>query len=165
WKQQQKQRAIRDKRLAEQMEDEENRENALRDIELRIEDIERSFNTTFHELDFARKLYLIENSIYGVDIQPIACQIAKLRFFISLIVDQKIDRAARNSGVRPLPNLETRIVAADALTPIERVEKHQYVLGADQVKKLREGLELVRHENFNAKTPERKANYQSKDAQ
>jgi adenine-specific DNA-methyltransferase len=165
WKQQQKQRAVRDGRLAEQMEDDENRENALRDIELRIEDIERSFNTRFHELDFARKLYLIENSIYGVDIQPIACQIAKLRFFISLIVDQKIDRAAKNCGVRPLPNLETRIVAADALTPIERVEKHQYVLGADQVRRLRDSLELVRHEHFNARSPEKKAACRNKDAQ
>ena len=34
--------------------------------------------------DFGRKLYLIQNSIYGVDIQPVATQIAKLRFFISL---------------------------------------------------------------------------------
>ena len=33
--------------------------------------------------DFGRKLYLIQNSIFGVDIQPIATQIAKLRFFIS----------------------------------------------------------------------------------
>jgi adenine-specific DNA-methyltransferase len=165
WKEQQKQRAIRDKDLAEKMEDEENRENALHDIEARIEDIERSFNTRFHDLDFARKLYLIENSIYGVDIQPIACQIAKLRFFIALIVDQKVDRAARNSGVRPLPNLETRIVAADALTPIEGVEQHQYVLGADQVRKLRESLELVRHEHFNARTPEKKAKCRTKDAE
>ncbi|MBK8500454.1 MAG: hypothetical protein IPL52_16945, partial [Flavobacteriales bacterium] len=31
---------------------------------------------------YGRKLYLIENCIYGVDIQPIAVQIAKLRFFI-----------------------------------------------------------------------------------
>src|SRR5690606_19555688 len=51
-----------------------------------IEDIEKSF--TDNELDYGRKLYLIENCIYGVDIQPIAVQIAKLRFFISLVVDQ-----------------------------------------------------------------------------
>jgi len=143
----------------------ENRENALRDIELRIEDIERSFNTKFHELDFARKLYLIENSIYGVDIQPIACQIAKLRFFIALIVDQRVDRTVKNSGVRPLPNLETRIVAADVLTPVEKIEQHQYVLGADQVKKLRESLALVRHEHFNARTPEKKAKCRARDSE
>ncbi len=164
WKEQQRQRAIRDRSLAEQMEDEENREQALRNIEMRIADIEKSFNTRFHDLDFARKLYLIENSIYGVDIQPIACQIAKLRFFIALIVDQRVDRSLPNSGVRPLPNLETRIVAADALMPVERVEKHQMVLGVDAVKNLRESLDLVRHEHFNARTPDRKAKCRAKDA-
>ena len=34
----------------------------------------------YRDSDFGRKLYLIQNSIFGVDIQPIACQIAKLRF-------------------------------------------------------------------------------------
>ena len=42
--------------------------------------------------DYGRKLYLIEKCIYGVDIQQIAVEIAKLRFFISLLVDEKIDR-------------------------------------------------------------------------
>ncbi|MFN9821258.1 MAG: hypothetical protein ACK56K_11245, partial [Akkermansiaceae bacterium] len=37
--------------------------------------------------DYGRKLYLIENCLYGVDIQPIAIQITKLRFFISLVCD------------------------------------------------------------------------------
>src|SRR5262249_825397 len=123
WKEQQRARAEQDRELAERMQDEVNRENALRDVEARIADIERSFDTQFHELDFARKLYLVENCIYGVDIQPIACQIAKLRFFISLIVDQKVDPNAQNFGVRPLPNLETKIVAADTLVglPVEGV--------------------------------------------
>jgi hypothetical protein len=34
------------------------------------------------------KLHLIENCIYGIDIQPIAVQIAKLRFFVSLVCEQ-----------------------------------------------------------------------------
>ncbi len=44
-----------------------------------LDDIEQTFGA--NELDYGRKLYLIENCIYGVDIQPIAVQIAKLRFF------------------------------------------------------------------------------------
>ena len=43
----------------------------------------------YRDSDFGRKLYLIQNSIFGVDIQPIACQIAKLRFFISLAIEQQ----------------------------------------------------------------------------
>ena len=61
----------------------------------------------YRESDFGRKLYLIQNSIYGVDIQPVATQIAKLRFFISLAIEQRPDSRADNLGIRPLPNLET----------------------------------------------------------
>jgi len=70
--------------------------------------------------DYGRKLFLIENCIYGVDIQPIAVQIAKLRFFISLVVDQKTNAKKQNLGIRPLPNLETKFVAANTLIGIQR---------------------------------------------
>src|SRR5258708_25607427 len=78
-----------------------------------LADIEQTF--TGNELDYGRKLYLIENCIYGVDIQPIAVQISKLRFFISLVVDQKVNVQAANLGIRPLPNLEPGFVAVNLL--------------------------------------------------
>ena len=127
----------------------------------RIADIERSFDTQFHALDFARKLFLIENSIFGVDIQPIATQIAKLRFFISLIVDQKVDLNGVNLGVRPLPNLETRLVAADTLIPIEKAENHLFSKDIDQ---LRAELSAIRHEHFNARSPSAKRKWREADA-
>jgi len=77
-------------------------DSALRDQ--LIADIEAAFEN--NELDYGRKLYLIENCIYGVDIQPIAVQIAKLRFFISLVVDQKKQPGKENLGIRSLPNLD-----------------------------------------------------------
>jgi hypothetical protein len=83
-----------------------------------LADIEESFNA--NELDYGRKLYLIENCIYGVDIQPIAVQISKLRFFVSLVVEQAINQRAENRGIRPLPNLETKFVAANTLIGVER---------------------------------------------
>lgn len=86
----------------------------------RLEDIENAFNQNVNDPDYARKLYLIEHCIYGVDIQPIAVQISKLRFFISLVVDQKpINDATHNFGIRPLPNLESKFVAANTLIPAE----------------------------------------------
>lgn len=127
----------------------------------RIADIEKSFDTRFHALDFARKLYLIENSIYGVDIQPIATQIAKLRFFISLVVDQKVDAQADNLGVRPLPNLETRLVAADTLIPIEKAESDLF---SSEIDKLRAELAGIRHEHFNARSPATKRKWRDADA-
>lgn len=158
WKRRQREAALRDRQRAEAMEETESRETAIRGVETRLEDIEKSFDTTFHDLDYARKLYLIENSIFGVDIQPIACQIAKLRFFISLLVDQKSDKY-----LRPLPNLETRIVAADTLIPVEKVKGYQLFLGADQVERLRESLRSVRHQHFNARTPEAKQRFKERD--
>ena len=89
----------------------ETRDKEERDAEL----LEISKTFELYSDDFGRKLYLIQNSIYGVDIQAIACQIAKLRFFISLAIEQEPDPASPNSGIRPLPNLETRFVAADTL--------------------------------------------------
>ena len=126
----------------------------------RIADIEKSFDTRFHALDFARKLYLVENCIYGVDIQPIATQIAKLRFFISLVVDQKVDSKAPNHGVRPLPNLETRLVAADTLVPIDKEESNLF---SGEIDKLRAELAIIRHEHFNARSPVTKRKWREAD--
>ena len=66
--------------------------------------------------DYLRKLGVIQQSIYGVDIQPIAIQIAKLRFFISLLVDQDIKGNRENNfGLQPLPNLDFKLVSANTL--------------------------------------------------
>ena len=67
--------------------------------------------------EYDTKMHLIENCLYGVDIQNIAVQISKLRFFISLICEQEpdFDDKTGNYGIKPLPNLETRFVAANSL--------------------------------------------------
>ena len=96
------------------------------DRETRIEEAEAALAKLEHDFsdankpDYARKLYLIDKCLFGVDIQPIAVQIAKLRFFISLVVSQNIDRTRDNANITALPNLETKLVAADSLIPIER---------------------------------------------
>lgn len=87
----------------------------------RIREIENAFDSRVDN-DYGRKLYLIRNSIFGVDIQPMAVHIAKLRFFISLIVEQKKDetKPEDNFGILPLPNLETKFVAANSLLHLYR---------------------------------------------
>ena len=71
--------------------------------------------------DYARKLYLIENCLFGVDIQPIAIQIAKLRFFIALAIEQKgNDNPDDNFGIRPLPNLGNQTCRRQHPARIER---------------------------------------------
>jgi adenine-specific DNA-methyltransferase len=110
--------------------------------------------------DYGRKLYLIENCLYGVDIQSIACQIAKLRFFIALIVDQTIDSDDTNYGILPLPNLETKIVAADTLLGFQRGQLH---LVAEDVRKLESQLKHVRHDYFTARRYKDKKTLRNRD--
>ena len=65
--------------------------------------------------NYGRKLFLIQKCIYGVDIQQIAVEIAKLRFFISLLVDEEIDKEKANWGIEPLPNLDFKIMQGNSL--------------------------------------------------
>ena len=125
-----------------------------------IHDIEQVF--TANELDYGRKLYLIENCIYGVDIQPIAVQIAKLRFFISLVVDQRVNPNAENLGILALPNLETRFVAANTLIGIDRPQ--QLAFRNSRIDELERELARVREAHFTAKTPATKRKYRERDA-
>ena len=53
------------------------------------------------------KLNIIQNSIYGVDIEKGAVDIARLRFWLSLIIDEELPK--------PLPNLDYKIVVGDSL--------------------------------------------------
>ena len=126
-----------------------------------IADIERSFDESVNRPDYARKLYLIENCIYGVDIQPIAIQISKLRFFISLVVDQKAnDNPAENFGIRPLPNLEAKFVAANTLIGLDK--KDSSLFDTPEILAKKEELKIAKHKIFGAKTVRTKRKY--KDA-
>ena len=63
--------------------------------------------------DFKREC--IENSLYGVDIETGAVEIAKLRLWLSLIVDEN-----NIEQIKPLPNLDYRIVGGDSLMGIDK---------------------------------------------
>lgn len=125
-----------------------------------IADIERSFDESINRPDYARKLYLIENCIYGVDIQPIAIQISKLRFFISLVVDQNTNAdPTDNFGVRPLPNLEAKFVAANTL--IGLVKKDASLFDSAEIKAKENELKIAKHKIFGAKTVRTKRKYKN----
>ena len=129
--------------------------------EEKLKEINNAFDQRVNDPDYARKLYLIENCIYGVDIQPIATQISKLRFFISLVVDQKSNtKAAENFGIRPLPNLETKFVTANTLIGIN---KEANLFTTDKVKDLEKQLKHIRHKLFSARTKDTKLKYRQKD--
>ena len=102
----------------------------------------------YRDSDFGRKLYLIQNSIFGVDIQSVACQIVKLRFFISLAIEQEPDKDVDNFGVKPLPNLETRFIAANTLIGL----KGDLTLTSPEVRALERELGENRERHFHAAT-------------
>lgn len=126
----------------------------------RLKEISEAFDQNINDPDYARKLFLIENCIYGVDIQPIATQISKLRFFISLVVEQKVNPNKENFGIRPLPNLETKFVAANTLIGIE---KENNLFSTDEIKDLEKQLKKVRSKLFSARTKETKVKYRNID--
>jgi len=92
--------------------------------------------------DYVRKLGVIQNSIYGVDIQPIASEISKLRSFLSLVIDETIIDDAKNRGIQALPNLEFKFITANTLIGLPDEENQQFGLfdnyeELEQLKQLR----------------------------
>jgi hypothetical protein len=83
----------------------------------------------------------IENSLYGVDIDSGAVEIAKLRLWLSLVVDEDDPQ-----NIKPLPNLDYKIVQGNSLigfpenwgSPIEKE------------------IELLIHQHFNETNPKKK---------
>lgn len=92
----------------------------LTDITPEMEQIIQQIKNKLEEKtdDYNRKLHIIENCIYGVDIQPIAIQIAKLRCFITLLVEETVNEQEKNKGIHTLPNLDLKFIVANTLIPL-----------------------------------------------
>jgi hypothetical protein len=112
-------------------------------------------------VDYIRKLGLIENCIYGVDIQTIAIQISKLRFFLSLLIEQTIDDAKPNRDIRALPNLETKFIAANTLLALNLNERG--LAHTEEVEKLETELFKIREELFYANSRLKKLKLQEQE--
>jgi hypothetical protein len=110
------------------------------------------------------KLHLIENCIYGINIQSIAVQIAKLRFFISLICEQeRNDKIHENYGIKPLPNLETKFVAANTLIGLSSENDGFLEMHDDKLTEMKSVLWEIRKNHFYAKDSEEKKHLQRED--
>jgi len=96
--------------------------------------------------DFKREC--IENSLYGVDIDPGAVEIAKLRLWLSMIVDENDIRQ-----IKPLPNLDYKIIRGNSLLSV-------------QIDLFNEGLfselEKLKPLHLNETNPTKKLEYQKK---
>ena len=96
--------------------------------------LEDDFRTTYN---FKRQC--IEKSLYGVDIDPGAVEIAKLRLWLSLIVEEEDFKE-----IKPLPNLDYKIVCGNSL------------LGYPYTPRGLEKIEQLKIEFFNETSPLKK---------
>lgn len=82
--------------------------------------------------DYEFKRRCIEHSLYGVDIDPGAVEIAKLRLWLSLVVDEEDIK-----NIKPLPNLDYKIVCGDSLLGVEKdLFNHQLFNDLEKLKPL-----------------------------
>lgn len=105
---------------------------------------------------YKTKLQIIEKNIYGVDIEPMAVEIARLRTWLSIIVDEESD----SKKIKPLPNLEFKFICANALIDLDK--NGNGAIGEDP--DFEEKLRSVRDAYFNteslAKKKRLKAEYE-----
>jgi len=148
---------------AQRYEDQKVADEVIAKLHESIKDINETFDE--YDFDFSRKLFLIENCIYGVDIQPIAIQIAKLRFFISLLVEQNPKPDMPNLGIRSLPNLETNLIAANSLIKerfIDQVEIWQDNV-FELVDQYKRDLRQLHRDHFTARSRKAKLDLRIKE--
>ena len=125
-----------------------------------IDILERiSPNEDIYEL----KLSVIENCLYGCDIQSIAAQITKLRFFISLICNCEKDASKPNFGIPTLPNLETNFVSANSLITKKKEDRQLDLFKSEEIESIKKELHQIRHLHFSAKSTSTKHRLREKD--
>lgn len=105
--------------------------------------------------DYNRKIGLIRESIFGVDIQTIATEIAKLRCFLSLMVEETVEDDEPNRGVQPLPNLDFKFISADSLVRMEDSSELSGQLNLFEDQTHIDELKRIRNEYFTADSEER----------
>jgi hypothetical protein len=98
-------------------------------------------NRTPYEL----KRHCIEHSLYGVDIDPGAVEIAKLRLWLSLVVDEE-----EIKNIKPLPNLYYKVVCGNSLIGVEKDLFHHQLFNK---------LEKLKPLFFNETNPPKKQEY------
>lgn len=73
------------------------------------------FNDVHDRTPYHFKRHAIQSCLYGVDIDPGAVEIAKLRLWLSLVVDEEDVKQ-----IKPLPNLFYKIVTGNSLLGVEK---------------------------------------------
>jgi len=110
------------------------------------------------------KLQTILNSIYGCDIQPMAVELSRLRCWLSLIIDEEVDKKKDNWGIANLPNLDFKFVCGNSLIGLTQISTGD-IFDKYYEKKLevRRKLKEVRDRYFTVNTKKEKLELQNLD--
>ena len=100
---------------------------------------------------YKSKMGIIQNTIYGVDIQSIATEISKLRLFLTLIVDENVDDNKLNRNIHPLPNLSFKFVTANSLVDLGDEDETMI-----KNLKMKAKFDVIREKYFSASSKESK---------
>jgi hypothetical protein len=103
---------------------------------------------------FKAKLGILQRNIFGVDIEPMAIEISRLRAWLSLIVDSQSSGAA----VKPLPNLDFKFVCANSLNDLAALDLLPFGEDASLAEKLQE----LREDYFSTESLDKKTKLREK---
>lgn len=113
----------------------------------------RSYERLLKSFDpYELKLSIIENNIFGVDIEPMAIEISRLRAWLSVIIDEP-----DKTNIKPLPNLDFKFVCANSLVSLSKDDE---TIFDDQDLDVK--LSDIRQKYFNARVKSSKDNWQRK---
>lgn len=97
---------------------------------------------------YKAKLQIVEKNIYGVDIDPMAIEISRLRAWLSIIVDEEAD----SKKIKPLPNLEFKFICANSIIDLD--QSGQVTFWDDP--RLEKDLQEIRDAYFNTENINKK---------
>lgn len=111
--------------------------------------------------EYSIKKMFLSKSIYGVDINPMAADISRLRAWLSLVVDESIDELRDN----PLPNLDFKFISANALIGPNTQFGLDEVATASAREKMAKIIKQFFNETDRTKKQELKKNYMRYEAE
>lgn len=104
------------------------------------------------QIRYVKKLGLLRNCLFGIDILEYAVEITKLRCWLSLIVEQKVDFDKPNYNLKPLPNLEFKFYKKNSLFRKYKGENLNDLVTTIDSEKLLEELVNLENEYFITKS-------------
>jgi len=104
------------------------------------------------QIRYVKKLGLLRNCLFGIDLLEYAVEITKLRCWLSLIVEQKVDFTKPNYNLKPLPNLEFKFYKKNSLFRKYKDENLNQLIDSIDKASLLEELVDLENEYFIAKS-------------